>query len=101
MEPQFDFIVSPSLLRQFDIQFAKSSILTTGLEFEDFVEYIDKPLQTLTPPTKNCIYPLKTFVLGVLRTFLENGTCLLTVVLFDFEFDFMQDLTLSFQALYI
>ena len=47
MEPQRDFIVSPSLLRQFDIQFAKSRVLTTGLEFENFVEYVDKPLQTL------------------------------------------------------
>ena len=48
MEPQHDFIVSLSLLRQFDIQFAKSSVLMTGLEFEDFVEYVDnEPLQTL------------------------------------------------------
>jgi len=32
-------IVSPSLLHQFDLQFAESGILPAGLDFEDFVEF--------------------------------------------------------------
>jgi len=33
-------IVSPSLLHQFDLQFAESGILPAGLDFEDFVEFV-------------------------------------------------------------
>ena len=37
----------PSLLQQFDDKFAKLGVVTTGLELDDFVEYVDVPLSTL------------------------------------------------------
>ena len=55
MDHQHDFIVSPSLLCQFDSKFAESGVITTGLELEDFIEHADKPLRTLCDTNTNSI----------------------------------------------
>lgn len=55
MDHQHDFIVSPSLLYQFDSQFAESGVVTTGLKLEDFVKHADKPLWTLCDTNTNSI----------------------------------------------
>ena len=47
-------VISQSLLRQFNKDFEELGVVTTGLELEDFVKYVDKPLQMFYKTNTNC-----------------------------------------------